>query len=174
MTVRSAEQLERQLEQMKLHLLPGTFDDDECDRVCMDIVGIVRQPRQLDLPGLRQTLCMKQEADEPYWAVTHSLTCLMQLARMTQCDLDWFAVETHDDLPFDNLGDVEDDGDDCEVYICLLPQRSVLLSIEGDRQAFVVAQCALHRIMSRHYYAGPPTQPDITVRCGACASCDEV
>lgn len=161
MAARSAVQLEHQLEVMKLYLLPGTFDDDESDRVCMGITSIVRQTRQLDMEGMRRALCMTQDADEPYWCATHSLARLMQMAAMTQRDLDCFEVDPQDDLDFDNLGAMEDDGDDCKVCICLLPQRSVLLSLEGgDRQSFVVAHCALHRIMSRHYYSGSPKQPD--------------
>jgi hypothetical protein len=152
MTVRSAAQLEQQLEVMKQHLLPGAFDDDEEGRCCACIISVVRQPRALNEATLREALHMSQEAGDPFWSARHTLAQLMQLAEMKRRDLDQFQIDTPDDLVFDNVGDAEDDEDACEVYICLEePRGNVILSIEADRQAFVCAHCALHRILSRHY-----------------------
>ncbi len=164
MAVHSIDQMERQLELMKRHLLTGTFDDDEEQRGCVSIMSAVEaEEHELDWPPLRRKLEMAQKADQDPgqdgWSATHTLGRLMQLAGLAQRDVDFFDFETRDNMPMDNVGVVEGASRDCKVKLWQRTGERLILRVDGgDRQELCVAHCALHRIMAPHYRTVATTQ----------------
>ncbi len=157
MAARSLAQLECHLDAMKQHLLPGTFDDDEEGRHCEGITTTVRCARPFNKRALKEALAMTREPG-CVWMMHTTLAALIQLAALSQRELDrCFSVDCGDN-PCDRVGDGsdEDDEDDGDVVIdiALIDDTTLLVSVEGNRQPMLVAHCALHRIIAQCYAMG--------------------
>jgi hypothetical protein len=158
MAVHTIDQMERQLELMKRHLLTGTFDDDEEQRGCVSIMSAVEGEGQFDWPPLRRKLEMAQKTDQDGWSTKHTLGRLMQLAGLAQRDVDFFDIETRDNMPMDNVGGNKGASLDCDVKLWQRSGGRLIIRVDGDRHQLLIAHCALHRIMAPYYRTVATTQ----------------